>query len=176
MLKHGKPPPFHLKPSPSFLYPKEMKGLAAPSLLRGCLAREKGKRENEIKTEASTVSFPKYRTPFFPKSCLGSTYTQSQYNLPNYTNQTLLHEDKLGRNQKAKSRRLQESLQGLRNLAGVANAKLARLLLHLCCITASAFFWLGCSELQLDSSCLDLNPCPQDIQSLKTTKLGTKFD
>ena len=29
--------------------------------------------------------------------------------------------------------------------------------------TTSLFFWLGCSALQLDSSCLDLNPCPQDI-------------
>ena len=29
--------------------------------------------------------------------------------------------------------------------------------------SAALFFWLGCSALQLDSSYLDLNPCPQDI-------------
>ena len=26
--------------------------------------------------------------------------------------------------------------------------------------SAALFFWLGCSALQLDSSCIDLNPCP----------------
>ena len=50
-------PPFDSVPSPSFLHSKEMKGLAAPPLLRGCLARKKGKRENERKYEASYASF-----------------------------------------------------------------------------------------------------------------------
>ena len=47
----------YLVPSPSFLYSKETKGLADPPLLRGCLAHEKGKRENERKHEASRASF-----------------------------------------------------------------------------------------------------------------------
>ena len=41
------------------LYSKETEGLATPPLLIGYLAHEKGKRENERKTEASYESFPK---------------------------------------------------------------------------------------------------------------------
>ena len=68
-VKTWKPPPFHSEPSPSFLYPKEMKVLVAPPLLRSCLAHEKGKRENKRKYEASCVSFTGYRT-----ECLQSLF------------------------------------------------------------------------------------------------------
>ena len=48
-VKTWKTPTFSFGTSPSFLYPKEMKGLVAPPLFRGCLAIEKEKRENERK-------------------------------------------------------------------------------------------------------------------------------
>ena len=56
-VKTWKTPTFSSEPSPSFLYSKETKVLAAPPLLRCCMAVEKGKRENERKNEASCVSF-----------------------------------------------------------------------------------------------------------------------
>ena len=51
----------HLEPSPNFLYSKEMNVLVAPPILKGCLAIEKGKRENERKMEASTIIFFEYK-------------------------------------------------------------------------------------------------------------------
>ena len=58
---------------------------------------------------------------------------------------------------------------------GVANANFTKLALHVLLLLLPSSM-LFSSELHLDSSCLDLNPCPQDIKSLKTTKLATKFD
>ena len=52
-VKTWKTPHFHPEPSPSFLFAKKMKGLAALPFLGGCLACKKEKGE---KTEASTVS------------------------------------------------------------------------------------------------------------------------
>ena len=51
-VRTWKTPPFHSKSSPSFLYPRETKGLDALPLLRGCLAVKKKKRENERKYES----------------------------------------------------------------------------------------------------------------------------
>ena len=62
-VKAWKTPTFHPEPLPTFLYSKETKVLAAP-LLRGCLAVEKGKRENDRKMEASVVSFIRYRIEY----------------------------------------------------------------------------------------------------------------
>ena len=97
-VKTWKTPTFHPKHTPSFLYPKETKGLAAP-LFRGCLAVEKEKRENP---KAYVVSFSKYRTECVESLVWGVSYHQTHYKLPKDTNKTLLHREKVGKTQKFK--------------------------------------------------------------------------
>ena len=103
-------------------------------------------REN---TKASAASFAELKIESLQSLVWGVSYHQTHYKLPKDTNKTLLHREKVGKTKKkSKIQRLQEISQGLRicEISKVAIASSTG--------SAFAFFWIGCSKLQLDSSCL----------------------
>ena len=73
-----------MEPSPSFLYSKETRVLAAHALIRGCLAVKKGKRENERKREAYVASLIEYQVTPLQSLVWGVLYHQTDYKLPTY--------------------------------------------------------------------------------------------
>ena len=153
-------------------------------------------RENK---KAYVVSFTRYQLNNY-KVFSGLFYNTKP--LTNYQNLqliTLLHEEKVEKikNKKLNARRFlgnfargceisqgfgnSQPLQNftLRNFAGQPKfatlANLTSLALHVLLMLLPSSMLLS-SNLQLDSSHLDLNPYPQDIKSLTTAKLATKFD
>ena len=111
-VKTWKTPSFHPKPSPSFLYSKEIKVLAAPPLLKGCLAVKKRGEKMKENRKLPVEGFTKYELTGY------KVFSWLFYNTKPITNYqtiqllTLLHEDKLGRNKKIRRQKKVKQMAG----------------------------------------------------------------